>query len=70
MIQRMSPEEEASLILSDVFDGDETAKESCLRSLAEMYDKIYESLSVEELNELIIEYEDDLYTLSDQYNAA
>lgn len=63
---RMSPEEEASVILNDVFDGDLDAQQNCLRQLAEANGMEFTAMSAEELNDLIIEKEDDLYALADQ----
>lgn len=70
MIQQLTSEQEVNLILKDVFDGDDIAKEHCLKELAELHGLVYANLEPDELNDLIIENEDDLYSLSDQYNAA
>lgn len=65
---QMTPEEEASVILEDIFDGDEEAQTACLRDLAEANGLVYEDLSQEELNDLIIENEDELYSISNINN--
>lgn len=64
MIEQMSREEEVSLILEDIFDGDNEAKETCLQQLAEMHDLVYSEMSQDEIEELIIENEETLYSLS------
>ena len=65
---QMTPEEEVSVILDDIFDGDEEAQTACLRDLAEANGLVYEDLSQEELNDLIIENEDELYSISNINN--
>jgi hypothetical protein len=64
MIEQMTREEEVSLILEDIFDGDNDSQERCVQQLAEMYDLVYSEMSKDEIEELIIENEDTLYSLS------
>ena len=67
---KLTDEQLTALIIEDVFQGDNTAKESCLKELAELRGLDYSNLTPEERQNLIIDNEDDLYSLSDQYNAA
>jgi hypothetical protein len=69
MIEKLTSEEEAAIIIEDIFQGDNTAKEYCLKELAELRGLNYDSLEPDEVIELIIENEDDLYSLHDQYIA-
>jgi hypothetical protein len=64
MIEQMSREEEVSLILEDIFDGDNEAQETCIQQLAEMHDLVYSEMNQDEIEELIIENEETLYSLS------
>jgi hypothetical protein len=64
MIEQMTREEEVSLILDDIFDGDNDSQDRCVQQLAEMHDLVYSEMSKEEIEELIIENEDTLYSLS------
>lgn len=64
MIEQMTREEEVSLILEDIFDGDNDSQERCVQQLAGMHDLVYSEMSKEEIEELIIENEETLYSLS------
>jgi hypothetical protein len=64
MIEQMTREEEVSLILLDIFDGDKESQERDVQKLAEMHDLVYSEMSKEEIEELIIQNEDTLYSLS------
>lgn len=66
-IQQMSLEEESSLILEDVFADDNEAQTPCIMELAALHGKDYSSMSEEDIQDMIIEYEDDLYALYDDY---
>lgn len=67
---KLTDEQLTALIIEDVFQGDKTAEEICLKELAELRGLDYSNLTPEEQQNLIIDNEDDLYSLSDQYNAA
>lgn len=66
-IQRLTLAEETSIILNDVFDGDLAAEKVCTQQLAELQGLTYSELSEEEIQEMILENEDQLYSLYAQY---
>lgn len=61
--QVMSPTEEVGYIIEDVFDGDEDLKNSCLQSLCEAHGVSYCEENQDEINDLIIDCEDELYAM-------
>lgn len=63
----MTLEEEASLILNDIFDGDLEAEQFCLRTLSEAKGLEYKSFSDAETLNMIIDYEDTLIEIAEDY---
>lgn len=61
--QVMSAAEEAAYIIDDVFDGDIELKNSCIKSLCESHGIAYCDENMDEINDLIIENEDELYSM-------
>lgn len=68
MIQQLTLAEEVNLIIQDAFQGDKTAEKTCLKKLAEVHSKTFSKMSEEELQELILEQEDQLYYLFELYS--
>lgn len=66
-IQRLTLEEESNLILDDIFDKGDDAQVLCLKELAALHNLDYSTMTQEEVQDMIIEYEDDLYALHDNY---
>ena len=67
MIQRLSLDEEVSIILNDIFDDDLTVQKICVQQLAELQGLNYSQMSEVEIQEMILEYEDQLYSLQKAY---
>jgi len=67
MIQRLELSEEVSIILNDVFDGDLDAEKVCTQQLAALQGLTYSEMSDEEIQEMILENEDQLYSLYTSY---
>lgn len=67
--QQLTLEEEADLILSDVFGGNEDAQNLCLQQLSELQGMILSDMTEEEVQEMILEHEGQLYEISDEYFA-
>ena len=61
--QVMSAAEEVAYIIDDVFDGDIELKNSCIESLCESHGIAYCDENMDEINDLIIENEDELYSM-------
>jgi hypothetical protein len=61
--QVMSAAEEAAYIIDDVFDGDLDLKNSCIQSLCESHGIAYCDENMDEINDLIVENEDELYSM-------
>lgn len=66
-IQQLTLEEESDLILNDVFDDDTDAQVPCLTELATLHNLDYSTMTQEEIQDLVVENEDDLYALYDNY---
>jgi hypothetical protein len=64
---RLTTAEEVEIILTDIFDGDVEGEKACLQNLASQQEMDLTTASTEEVQELILENEDILYTLYDQY---
>lgn len=69
MIEQLTLPEEVAIILKDAFQGDKKAEDVCVRHLAEVHDFEFDQLSEEEVQELILEQEDQLYYLFELYAA-
>lgn len=63
----MTLEEEACLILNDIFDGDSEAENFCLKTLSESKGLEYKSFSDAESLNMIVDYEDDLIEIAEDY---
>lgn len=61
--QVMSPTEEVGYIIEDVFDGDVDLKNSCIEALCEAHGVAYCDENQDEINDLIIDHEDELYAM-------
>lgn len=67
MIQRLTPAEEVAIILNDVFDGYYDAEKVCVQQLAELQGLTYSEMTEGEIQEMILEHEDQLYSLYSNY---
>jgi hypothetical protein len=67
MIQRLTLAKEVAIILNDVFDGDYDAQKVCVQQLAELQGLTYSEMTEEEIQEMILEHEDRLYSLYSNY---
>lgn len=61
--QVMSPEQEVSYIVDDVFDGDINLQNSCIESLCVTHGVAFSEENQDAINDLIIEHEDELYSM-------
>lgn len=66
-IPQLTIEEEADLILNDVFLDDTTGQAECLSRLAELQGQVCSKMNQSEINDMIIDNEDDLHALYDDY---
>lgn len=62
-LQQMSLEEEVGIIVNDIFDGDSEMQESCVRELAEFLGMEYDEMTETQIQEMILDNEDDLYSI-------
>lgn len=62
-LQQMSLEEEVGIIVNDIFDGDSEMQESCVRELAEFLGMEYDEMTETQIQEMIFDNEDELYSI-------
>lgn len=68
MIQELTIAEEAQLILLDVFNEDEIAQNYCINLLCEQEQIVVCPENQDQINELIVEFEDELHSIYKFYS--
>lgn len=59
----MSSSEEVKCIIDDIFDGDVMLEQSCVDTLCNSYGVAYSNAYTQEIEDLIIDHEDELYDM-------
>lgn len=68
MIETLTANQEAELIILDVFNTDEAGKEYCMNILCEQEGVNMSDMTSDEVDNLIIEFEDELHHLYNLYS--
>lgn len=68
MIETLTANQEAELIILDVFNTDETGKEYCMNILCEQEGVNMSDMTSDEVDNLTIEFEDELHHLYNLYS--
>jgi hypothetical protein len=68
MIEQLTLSEEVAIIIKDAFQGDSNAEKVCVQKLADTRGVTLSEMSEEEIQELILEGEDELYYLFELYD--